>query len=168
MNGFWIFLIVALVVVAAAWEPVRRWRRDRKEGDAGDRDIAEHFSVKFPCKLNGRVDPPPQDVRIANREKQLAAGDPLGGGFDGGIYLAGAFAFDVDSAGRMLGEFILHGERSKITGTIQPNGQFEGGHDGGSFRGVVTDAGVSGTVHEGGGREWVYGDMVGTYRKVTP
>lgn len=122
------------------------------------------FAVKFPCKLNGRVDPPAQDVRIANREKQLAAGDPLGGGVDGGIYLAGAFAFDVDSAGRMVGEFILHGNQSKITGTLRPDGQFDGGHEGGPFKGVVTEAGVLGSVHEGGGREWVYGDMVGEYR----
>jgi hypothetical protein len=122
------------------------------------------FTVKFPCKLNGRVDPPPQDIRIANREKQLAAGDPLGGGLDGGIYLAGAFAFDVDADGTMTGEFVLHGNQSQIRGYCAPNGNFAGSHEGGSFQGSIVESGVSGTVHEGGGREWVYGDMAGEYR----
>lgn len=150
-------LIIALIVAVVAY----------KKGLFDTKHEAVQptaFTVKFPCKLNGRVDPPSQEVRITNRDKQLAAGDPLGGGLDGGIYLAGAFAFDVESNGNMQGEFILHGSQSKITGTVQPDGAFVGGHEGGSFMGMITSEGVRGTVHEGGGREWVYGDMVGEYK----
>jgi hypothetical protein len=120
-------------------------------------------AVPFVCagSYHGRVDAPPQDVRLANKARQLKEGGPLGGGVDGGIYLAGAFGFKVDAACNMTGEFILHGQRSPIRGTVQPSGSFAGGHAGGPFNGQVTGKDITGKVAEGGGREWVYGVMVG-------
>jgi hypothetical protein len=112
----------------------------------------------------GRVDAPPQDVRLATRARQLADGGPLGGGVDGGIYLEGAFNFTVLDNGRMSGEFILHGTPSQITGVVNPDFTFSGTHEGGPFEGKVTGTSITGQVHEGGGREWVYGDMVGNYQ----
>lgn len=122
----------------------------------------EVVPVVFNCQgsYTGPIVPPSQDVRIANRDRQLAEGGPLGGGVDGGIYLEGAFGFEADAACNIVkGEFILHGGQATITGgRVNADGSFAGTHIGGPFEGQVNGTGITCKVHEGGGREWVYGE----------
>jgi hypothetical protein len=116
----------------------------------------------FNCQgsYTGPIVPPPQAVRIANRDRQIAEGGPLGGGVDGGIYLEGGFGFETDAACNIVkGEFILHGGQATITGGhVNADGSFAGTHVGGPFEGQVTGTSITCKVHEGGGREWVYGE----------
>lgn len=112
----------------------------------------------------GRIDPPPQEVRIANRDRQLAEGGPLGGGVDGGIYLAGAFAWQTDANCNIIaGNMILHGGYTNVTGNVQTSGTSNISHDGGPAEVIRTGTNVTGKVMEGGGREWVYGEFVGAF-----
>lgn len=112
----------------------------------------------------GRVDAPSENVRVANRNRQVAEGGVLGGGVDGGIYLAGAFGWQTDANCNIIaGNFILHGGYSTVTGNIKASGTSTINHEGGPATIIRNGTNVTGTVNEGGGREWVYGDLVGVF-----
>ncbi len=137
---------------------------------------------------SGQIDPPPREVRLQNRDTRLIeqgftptgtdADNALtgGGGLDGGIYLAGAFQFDVDTNGNITtGEFVIHGYSFPVSsGHMRADGSFEidasqvpvrGRWNGISFDYTptyATEAARGSKVLEPG-REFVYGDMVGTF-----
>lgn len=139
----------------------------------------------------GQIDPPPREVRLQNRDNRLIeqgytptgtdADNALtgGGGLDGGIYLAGAFQFDVDANGNITtGEFIIHGYSFPVSsGHMRADGSFEidasqvpvrGRWNGSSFDYTptyATDSARGSKVLEPG-REFVYGDMVGSFTPV--
>lgn len=135
-------------------------------------------------RYSGQIDPPPREIRIANRDKRLIeqgytptgtdADNALtgGGGLDGGIYLAGAFQFDVDSNYNITsGEFVIHGYSFPVSsGKMNKDGSFtidasqlpvRGRWNGTSFDYTANEMGGSKAVEPG--REWVYGDMVGGF-----
>ena len=140
---------------------------------------------------SGQIDPPPREVRLANRDARLIeqgytptgtdADNALtgGGGLDGGIYLAGAFQFDVDANGNITtGEFTIHGYSFPVSsGHMGADGSFtidasqvpvRGRWNGTSFDYTptfATDSARGSKVLEPG-REHVYGDMVGTFTPV--
>ncbi len=141
---------------------------------------------------SGQIEPPPHEIRIENRNRNLAnqgialTGDDSidnpktgGGGVDGGIYLAGAFQFDVDANGNITtGEFIIHGYSFPVSsGHMRPDGSFEidasllpvrGRWNGTSFDYTPTYATESarGSKALEPGNESVYGDMVGTFTPI--
>ena len=135
---------------------------------------------------SGSLDMPEHDVRIANRNKMLREDknitipvneeyDPKynsltgGGSPDGGIWLAGAFNF---TTGPLVGggcpitggEVIIHGHHITISGSVNANKTFSFMHEGGPVTGSVDGNNhVTGKIAEGGGREWVYGNMNGRF-----
>ena len=148
------------------------------KANSGERNIANSTggtvgsgSTTSGCtgSYNGRIAPPAQSVRLANRDRQLREGNPLGGGVDGGIYLEGAFEFKtgplVNGACQILpgSRAIIHGSYSNFSGSVRADKSFAFGHEGGPVTGSVNGSSVSGKLAEGGGREWVYGDLVGTF-----
>jgi hypothetical protein len=151
-----IFPILCVVAIAAAIYFMRSKKDDEAAGVVTEQPKPQSLAGAW----QGRVDMPPQEVRLANRAKQLAEGNELGGGVDGGIYLEGAFGFETNAAGDVIaGEFVLHGRRSKANGNVLHGA----GHEGGPFTAMLSGTGITGRVSEGGGREWVYGDLVGTF-----
>jgi len=111
----------------------------------------------------GQVDPPDHNWRIYARNRQLREGNKLGGGVDGGIYLQGAFDFKTDASCKITkGTIILHGWRIDLHGDVK-NGVMALQFDGGFGKGTVINKVIKGSVHEGGGREWVKGIMVGKF-----
>jgi hypothetical protein len=113
----------------------------------------------------GGVNPPEQSVRLANRDRQLAEGGPLGGGVDGGIYLEGSFAWETDANCNVIaGSASIFGYDLPISGTVNKDLTFDINHIGGPISGSV-DANnhITGKFMEGGGREWVHGVLNGTF-----
>lgn len=113
----------------------------------------------------GGVVPPSHEVRIANRDRQLAEGGPLGGGVDGGIYLEGSFAWETDANCNVIkGSAVIFGYDLPISGTVNQDLTFNINHIGGPISGSV-DANnkITGKLMEGGGREWVHGVLDGTF-----
>lgn len=114
---------------------------------------------------SGAVNPPSHEVRVANMERQLAEGGPLGGGVDGGIYLEGAFAWETDANCNVIkGSAVIFGYDLPISGTVNKDLTFNINHVGGPISGSV-DANnhIDGKLMEGGGREWVHGVLNGTF-----
>lgn len=127
-------------------------------------DVPKADTTTCAGTYTGVIDPPPQEVRIANRDRQLAEGGPLGGGVDGGIYLAGAFAWQTDASCNIIaGNMILHGGYSNVSGNVKATGTSTISHDGGPVEVIRNGTSVTGKVMEGGGREWVYGELVGVF-----
>jgi hypothetical protein len=119
------------------------------------------------CKgsYTGAVNPPDHDVRVANMQRQLAEGGPLGGGVDGGIYLEGSFAWETDANCNVIaGSASIFGFDLPISGTVNKDLTFSINHIGGPIVGSV-DANnhITGQLQEGGGREWVHGVLNGTF-----
>lgn len=113
----------------------------------------------------GTIDMPPEDVRIANRDRQIAEGGELGGDPDGGIFLLGTFKFETDASGKIIDGVatIFYEYDFDLTGQVNADGSYAGGYEGGPFEGHVSGNTITGAFHEGGGREWVYGVMNGTF-----
>lgn len=133
-------------------------------------------------KFSGSVDMPDHDVRIANRNRQLietgkvvTGNDDIdnagtgGGAPDGGIWLAGAFEFETgaqegNQCPIISSNFIIFGSEIKAHGYVQITGLFGFMHEGGSVDGAVdSNNHITGRFAEGGGREWVYGNLNGTF-----
>lgn len=122
--------------------------------------------LPFTCagKYQGRIDMPEQSVRLAAKARALAMGEnKTGGGVDGGYYLDGAFAFQVDAAcNAYAGAFIVHGTRFAVRGgTIKPDGSFAFTASGLPVAGQVTNKAITGRAMEPGRETWVYGNLVG-------
>ncbi len=112
---------------------------------------------------NGQVDPPDHEWRIYAKKRQLYERGGLGGGVDGGMYLQGAFEFKTDATCKITqGTIILHGHRINLTGDVKA-GKMALLFDGGYGKGTVINGVIKGSVHEGGGRDWVKGIMVGKF-----
>jgi hypothetical protein len=127
----------------------------------------------------GNIEPPSHEVRIANRNRQLAdvgyvltGNDAIdnpatgGGGVDGGIYLEGAFRFETDANCNVINSAgsQIFGIPIDIVGKVNADrtfnmfspqaGPFVGSVDGNNH--------VTGQQQEGG-KEWVHGVLNGTF-----
>jgi hypothetical protein len=126
----------------------------------------------------GSIDAPTHEVRIANRNRQLAdvgytltGNDAVdnaatgGGGVDGGIYLTGSFRFETDANCNVVkGNGDIFGIPTTITGKVNANKSFnlfspEAGPVVGS---VDANNNVTGQAQEAG-KEWVHGVMNGKF-----
>lgn len=157
MEGMRPLTLTAVVLAAAALlSACNAGKSDTVEPIVGSTECAGTYS--------GRIDPPPQNIRIANRDRQIAEGGILGGGVDGGIYLEGAFGWQTDANCNIIaGNMILHGGYTNVTGNVKAVGTSNINHDGGPVEVIRNGTAISGKVMEGGGREWVYGDLVGVF-----
>lgn len=113
----------------------------------------------------GSIDPPSQEVRLANRDRQLAEGGELGGGEDGGIYLIGNFSFETNANCTVVksgGDVLLH--PITIVGTVNKDFTFNlFSPEGGPVVGKVdANNNVSGQYQEAG-KEWVHGVLNGKF-----
>jgi hypothetical protein len=155
MNPY-LFPCLFLLAIAATFYFIR----DKKDDEAAGIVTEQSKPISFAGIWHGRIDMPPQDIRLANQARQLSEGNELGGGVDGGIYLEGAFGFETNAEGNVVaGEFIIHGQRSRANGNVIRGA----GHEGGPFTVALSGTSITGRISEGGGREWVYGDLVGTF-----
>lgn len=127
----------------------------------------------------GRIEAPTHEVRIANRNRQLASigykltgNDAIdnkatgGGGVDGGIYLLGAFEFETDVNCNVIknkGSNIF-GIPITISGKVNPDLTFNlyAPQSGPVVGKVDANNVISGQAQEGG-KTWVHGVMVGTF-----
>ena len=133
-------------------------------------------------RYSGSVDMPDHDVRIANRNRALeekgiavTGNDDIdnagtgGGAPDGGIWLAGAFEFVtgpmVNGACPIISaNFVIHGWNIAASGSVNSDKTFSFWHEGGPVTGSVDNNNhITGRFAEGGGREWVYGNLNGTF-----
>lgn len=157
--------VVLLVLLVVAWKKGKldKWIKPK----AAEPDPAK-VAVFYPGTYQCPIAPPPESVRKANAARQLAEGGPMGGGVDGGIYLEGGMGLHADANGVIDGgDIILFEARCTVEGRINANGYFEGVYKiGGQVAGPIkftlgADGSVSGVVAEGGGRDWVFGDITG-------
>jgi hypothetical protein len=126
----------------------------------------------------GSIDPPTHEVRIAQRNRQLASigytltgNDAVdnaatgGGGEDGGIYLTGAFAFQTDANCTVVkSNGNIFGIPTTISGKVNADKSFSMDmSDTGPTVGTVDSSNhVSGQQQEYG-KEWVHGVLNGTF-----
>ena len=126
----------------------------------------------------GSIDPPSHEVRIANRNRQLASigytltgNDAVdnaatgGGGDDGGIYLTGAFAFQTDASCTVVkSDGNIFGIPTTIDGKVNSDKSFSlyMSNTGPTVGTVDSSNHVSGEQQEGG-KEWVHGVLNGTF-----
>ena len=129
-------------------------------------------SSTLAAKISGVVNPPSQAERIAMRDRNRANGDGDGGGLDGGIYMQGAFELKTDANGVVTSSnIIIHGTSNfTAVGRVTNDGsksilnlKQDGIHDVGTLELIVKNNSVYGKMHHGGGKEWIYGDAVGSY-----
>lgn len=114
---------------------------------------------------NGTIDPPAYEVRVANRDRQLAEGGPLGGGVDGGIYLEGSFAFQTDANCKVIrdGSFVF-GFPLDLNGTVKSDFTFNMfSNNAGPFVGKVDANNVVSGQQQEAGKEWVHGVLNGKF-----
>lgn len=127
----------------------------------------------------GSIEPPSHEVRIENRNRELAnngialtGNDAIdnpkttGGGVDGGIYLEGAFRFETDANCNVINSAgsQIFGIPIDIVGTVNADRTFNMfSPQAGPFVGSV-DANnhITGQQQEGG-KEWVHGVLNGTF-----
>jgi hypothetical protein len=127
----------------------------------------------------GNIEPPSHEVRIANRNRQLASigytltgNDAIdnpatgGGGVDGGIYLEGAFRFETDASCTVIksdGSNVF-GFTITVTGKVNADRTFNMyTPEAGPFIGSVDGNNhITGEQQEGG-KEWVHGVLNGTF-----
>jgi hypothetical protein len=127
---------------------------------------------------SGSIDPPSHEVRIANRNRQLAdigytltGNDAVdnaatgGGGEDGGIYLFGGFAFQTDANCVVVkSSGNIFGVPTTATGKVNADKSFNlSAPEAGPLVGTV-DANnhITGQQQEFG-KEWVHGVLNGTF-----
>ena len=107
------------------------------------------------------------------RDRNRANGDGDGGGEYGGIYMQGAFELKTDAQGVVIeSNVIIHGTPGfTVVGRVGNNGSTSilnikesGIHDVGTLEIIVkNNNSVTGKMRHGGGKEWIYGDVVGSY-----
>ena len=150
----------------------------RPAGSGGTTTTTTSSSGTCEGSYAGSIDPPSHEVRIANRNRQLASigytltgNDAVdnaatgGGGEDGGIYLFGAFAFETDASCNVVkSNGNIFGIGITIVGKVNADKTFnlfspEGGPVVGSVDG---NGNVSGQYQEAG-KEWVHGVLNGKY-----
>lgn len=128
--------------------------------------------------------PPTQAERLAARNQALTiAGFPItgndsidnhalgGGDPDGGIYLSGSIAW---TTGPLVGTQCpitggsanIFGHPFALSGGINNAPEFGFGYEGGPVTGSVVNGKITGKLMEGGGREFVYGVLNGTFTPV--
>jgi hypothetical protein len=127
----------------------------------------------------GSIDAPTHEVRIAQRNRQLASigytltgNDAVdnaatgGGGEDGGIYLLGAFAFETDANCNIIkSNGNIFGIPTTLSGKVTSAFSFEGMSmtDTGPTVGTVDANGVIKGEQQEFGKEWVHGVMNGKF-----
>lgn len=150
----------------------------RPAGSGGTTTTTTSGSGTCEGSYAGSIDPPSHEVRIENRNRQLASigytltgNDAVdnaatgGGGEDGGIYLFGAFAFETDASCNVVkSNGNIFGIGITIVGKVNADKTFnlfspEGGPVVGSVDG---NGNVSGQYQEAG-KEWVHGVLNGKY-----
>jgi hypothetical protein len=136
----------------------------------------------FKGKVSGRIEPPNHAERIRLRTQALTEqGKPItgddavdnaatgGGGVDGGVYLDGAYEFEVDQANNVKagwGRVIVHGYTFSITGgAIRADGSFDlGVQHGLPFSGKIGSNNiVTGKVTGLGHESYHYGNVTGNF-----
>jgi hypothetical protein len=126
----------------------------------------------------GSIDPPTHEVRIANRNRQLASigyaltgNDAVdnaatgGGGEDGGIYLFGAFAFETDANCNVIkSRGNIFGVPTTASGKVNADKSFSlFAPEAGPLVGAVDGNNhITGQQQEFG-KEWVHGVLNGTF-----
>ena len=145
---------------------------NNSSANTGAKDTNRGISSTLAAKISGVVNPPSQAERIAMRDRNRANGDRDGGGLDGGIYMQGAFELKTDANGVVTSSnVIIHGTPGfTAVGRVANDGsksilnlKESGIHDVGTFELIVNNNSVSGKMRHGGGKEWIYGDVVGNY-----
>jgi hypothetical protein len=127
----------------------------------------------------GSIDPPTHEVRINQRNRQLAdigyvltGNDAVdnaatgGGGEDGGIYLTGAFAFETDANCNIIkSNGNIFGIPTTLSGKVSSTFAFTGMSmtDTGPTVGSVDANGVIRGEQQEFGKEWVHGVMNGKF-----
>jgi hypothetical protein len=127
----------------------------------------------------GSIDAPTHEVRIAQRNRQLASigytltgNDAVdnaatgGGGEDGGIYLLGAFAFQTDAGCNVVkSNGNIFGIPTTISGKVNADKSFSlfMSDTGPTVGSVDGNNNVTGQQQEGGGKEWVHGVLNGKF-----
>jgi hypothetical protein len=169
-----IFLLIP-VVLWLAYRAKKLGYFDKKDNAAAGVVLDQGRTLAGTC--TGRIDKPPFERRIANRDELLERkgintsgmteaqknAATKGGGVDGGVYLDGAFAFQTNEAGNIIaGEIIVHGTRFKASGTFKADGSFAGSAHC-SFSGKVSGTSVTGEILGGLGEEYHNGFLVGTF-----
>lgn len=126
----------------------------------------------------GAFDPPSHEVRIATRNRALAAkgyqltgNDAIdnaatgGGGVDGGMYLEGTFAFETDANCTVIrGDAVIFGYAFPISGTVNKDRTFTLSYLGPIVGQVNADNSITGQLQHGGGEEYIHGVLRGTFK----
>ncbi len=150
----------------------------RPAGSGGTTTTTSSVSGTCQGSYAGSIDPPSHEVRIANRNRQLASvgytltgNDAVdnaatgGGGEDGGIYLFGGFAFQTDASCNVVKSAgNIFGVPTTASGTVNADKTFNlTAPEAGPLVGAVDGNNhVTGQQQEFG-KEWVHGVLNGTY-----
>ena len=150
----------------------------RPAGSGGTTTTTSSGSGTCQGSYAGSIDPPSHEVRIANRNRQLASvgytltgNDAVdnaatgGGGEDGGIYLFGGFAFQTDASCNVVKSAgNIFGVPTTASGTVNADKTFNlTAPEAGPLVGAVDGNNhVTGQQQEFG-KEWVHGVLNGTY-----
>ena len=124
----------------------------------------------------GSIVPPPYEVRIANRNRQLIeTGFPItgndavdnanttGGGVDGGMYLEGSYAWETDANCVVTkGTAVIFGYQFSIDGKVNADKTFTLNYFGPIIGSVDANNNITGQLQEGG-KTWVYGELRGKF-----
>lgn len=125
----------------------------------------------------GGFTPPAKEIRIAMRNESLTRrGIPItgddavdnantgGGGVDGGIYMEGTFAFETDANCNVIkGGSVIFGYPFGVTGQVNQDRTFTLSYLGPIVGQINPDNSISGQFQHGGGEEYIYGDLYGTF-----
>ena len=150
----------------------------RPAGSGGTTTTTTSGSGTCEGSYAGSIDPPSHEVRIANRNRQLAdigytltGNDAVdnaatgGGGEDGGIYLFGAFAFQTDASCNVVKSGgNIFGVPTTASGKVNADKSFNlSAPEAGPLVGSVDGNNhITGQQQEFG-KEWVHGVLNGTY-----
>ena len=111
----------------------------------------------------GEIVAPPENVRTANRDRQLAEGGALRDAVDGGIFLEGTFAWETDiNCVVTSGTATINGDVFQVTGKVNSNRTFALNASGLVEGAISSGNDLTGQFRESG-REWVYGDISGKF-----
>jgi hypothetical protein len=177
------YVIAAVVVlVFIAYRAKKLGYFDKK--DNANAGIVTDQGLPYPCLLEGSIDMPDHDERIKARNLELIANghgvsgnevrdNSVGGGGapDGGMWLSGAFHFEIDANGQQIPDkswvTLFNTEHFPVTGGILPNGNINMGSIGGvTIKGSVSSGKPVGRVMHGDSKLHVYGNLNGGYVKI--